>query len=169
MAKTGSRKNKIHENKIHENKINENKIRENKIRESGSKENNSCIAAAEAGAESTETAAVREYLSVREVAELSGFSYGTVRRAIDAGTLAAYRIGRKFFIDRQAAADYCRRHTGRRNVEGYTIRELMERLSLSYAFLSGLIKSGELRSVRVGRQYIVTEEDFREFMSRRRL
>lgn len=111
----------------------------------------------------------REYLSVREVAELSGFSYGTVRRAIESGSLAAYRIGRKFFIERQAAEDYCRRQHGSRDIEGYTIRELMERLSLSYAFLSGLIKSGELPSVRVGRQYIVTEEAFEEFMERRRL
>ena len=183
MVKTDSRKNKAYENKVHENIIYENKNHENKnhenknhennIQQSGTGKNNSRRSrsgiAAASGAGSSEAAAVREYLSVREVAELSGFSYGTVRRAIDAGTLAAYRIGRKFFIERQAAMDYCCRHTDRRNVEGYTIRELMERLSLSYAFLSGLIKSGELKSVRVGRQYIVTEESFREFMSERRL
>ena len=115
------------------------------------------------------TEAGREYLSVREVAEISGCSYGTVRRAIEAGNLAAYRIGRKFFIERQAAEEYSRQSGGRHGVEGYTIRELMERLSLSYAFISGLIKSGELPSVRVGRQYIVTEEAFRQFMEGRRI
>ncbi len=111
----------------------------------------------------------REYFSVREVAEMSGFSYGTVKRAIELGNLAAYRIGRRFFIDKEAAAEFCREHKNRRSAEGYTLRELMGKLSLSYAYLTELVKSGELKSSRVGRQYIISEEDFRDFMERNRL
>ncbi len=108
-----------------------------------------------------------EYLSVSGVAKLAGCSYGTVRRAIECGDLAAYRIGRKFFIERQAASEFSRRTLRRRSVDGYTIRDLMERLDLSYAFISRLIKSGELPGVRVGRRYVVTKEDFQKFMQQR--
>ena len=45
----------------------------------------------------------KEFLSVREVAAMSGYSYGTIKRAIEQGKLSAYRIGRKFFIDAAAA------------------------------------------------------------------
>jgi excisionase family DNA binding protein len=45
----------------------------------------------------------------------------------------------------------------------------MGKLSLSYAYLTELVKSGELKSSRVGRQYIISEEDFRDFMERNRL
>jgi excisionase family DNA binding protein len=111
----------------------------------------------------------KEYFSVREVAEMSGFSYGTVKRAIEMGSLAAYRIGRRFFIDKATAAEFCQEHKNRRSAEGYTLRELMGKLSLSYAYLTELVKSGELKSSRVGRQYIVSEEDFRDFMEKNRL
>ena len=40
----------------------------------------------------------KEFFSVREVAAMSGYSYGTVKRAIEQGNLAAYRIGRKFLL-----------------------------------------------------------------------
>lgn len=105
----------------------------------------------------------KEYLSVGEVAALAGQSYGTVKRAIDSGALAAYRIGRKFFITAGAAQGYCRQSSA--GPEGYTLREIMEKLSLSYAFVSRLVRSGQLKSHKQGRRYIVSEADFQEFMA----
>jgi len=117
----------------------------------------------------TENKTDKEFLSVREVAALSGYSYGTVKRAIEQGRLDAYRIGRKFFIDKAAAEEYCRAFHKQKAAGGYTIRELMSKLSLSYAFVSELIKSGELKSSKIGRQYIISEADFQEFMQKKRL
>ena len=45
----------------------------------------------------------------------------------------------------------------------------MNKLSLSYAFVSELIKSGELKSRKIGRQYIVSEADFQTFLQKKRL
>ena len=100
---------------------------------------------------------------------MSGYSYGTVKRAIEQGNLAAYRIGRKFFIEAKEAEAYANLHQKQRPVEGYTIRELMNKLSLSYAFVSELIKSGELKSRKIGRQYIVSDADFQTFLQKKRL
>ena len=111
----------------------------------------------------------KEFFSVREVAAMSGYSYGTVKRAIEQGNLAAYRIGRKFFIEAKEAEAYANLHQKQRPVEGYTIRELMNKLSLSYAFVSELIKIGELKSRKIGRQYIVSEADFQTFRQKKRL
>ena len=111
----------------------------------------------------------KEFLSVREVAAMSGYSYGTIKRAIEQGKLSAYRIGRKFFIDAAAAEAYCQNFHKQKSAGGYTIRELMSKLSLSYAFVSELIKSGELKSCKMGRQSIVSEADFQDFMQKKRL
>lgn len=111
----------------------------------------------------------KEFLSVREVAAMSGYSYGTVKRAIEQGKLSAYRIGRKFFIDVETAEAYCQNFHKQKAINGYTIRELMNKLSLSYAFVSELIKSGELKSNKIGRQYIVSKNDFQDFMQKKRL
>ncbi len=113
-------------------------------------------------------AAMRDYLSPGEVAAYAGLSYGTVKRAIDVGDIAAYRIGRRFFISRTDAEAFA---AARRDVaaEGYSISEIMEKLCLSYAYVSRLIKSGELPSRRIGRKYFVTEKDFAEFMQSKRL
>ena len=111
----------------------------------------------------------KEFFSVREVAAMSGYSYGTVKRAIEQGNLAAYRIGRKFFIEAKEAEADANLHQKQKPVEGYTIRELMNKLSLSYAFVSELIKSGELKSRKISRQYIVSEADFQTFLQKKRL
>lgn len=111
----------------------------------------------------------RDYLSPAEVAAAAGVSYGTVKRAIDLGALAAYRIGRRFFIERGQAEEFCRQRAAGGNAEGYTIRQLMAKLSLSYAYISELVKSGELKGRRVGRKYIVSEADFQAFMAAKRL
>ncbi len=111
----------------------------------------------------------RDYLSPAEVAKAAGVSYGTVKRAIDLGEVAAYRIGRRFFIEREQAEEFCRRRAEGGGADGYTIRQLMAKLSLSYAYISELVKSGELKSSRVGRKYVVSEADFQAFMAAKRL
>lgn len=111
----------------------------------------------------------RDYLSPAEVAAMAGLSYGTVKRAIDLGELPAYRIGRRFFVEQAAAAEFAAaRSLGAQN-GGYTIRQIMEKLSLSYAYVSRLVKSGELPSRRVGHQYVISEADFAAFMQSKRL
>lgn len=109
----------------------------------------------------------QEYFSLREVAEQSGQSYGTVKRAVDSGRLAAYRIGRKFFVPAGAAQAYCQ--GDKAAPEGYTLQDIMAKLHLSYAFVSRLVRSGALKSRKVGRQYVVSEADFAEFMQKNRL
>ncbi len=116
-----------------------------------------------------DNAAERDYLSPAEVAAAAGVSYGTVKRAIDLGELAAYRIGRRFFIERAQAEKFCQSRAAGQAADGYTIRELMAKLSLSYAYISELVKSGELKSTRVGRKYVVSEADFAAFMAAKRL
>lgn len=111
----------------------------------------------------------RDYLSPAEVAKAAGVSYGTVKRAIDLGEISAYRIGRRFFIERGQAEEFCRKRAEGGGADGYTIRQLMAKLSLSYAYISELVKSGELKSRRVGRKYVVSEADFQAFMAAKRL
>ncbi len=105
-----------------------------------------------------------EYYSLKKVAELSGASYGTVKRDIDHGRLSAYRIGRKYFVAKEEACyyrDHVRNHL---QVKGYTIQQLMEKIPLSYAFLMDLIKTKQLAAVKIGRQYIIPYDVFDRFM-----
>ena len=111
----------------------------------------------------------KEYLSPAEVAKLAGVSYGTVKRALELGELAAYRIGRRFFVEKSTAEGFALRKGSDAVAAGYTIKQLMSKLSLSYAYISELVKSGELKSHKVGRQYIITEQDFQEFMQTKKL
>ena len=112
---------------------------------------------------------LRDYLSPAEVAKAAGVSYGTVKRAMDFGEISAYRIGRRFFIERGQAEEFCQRRAAGGGEDGYTIRQLMAKLSLSYAYISELVKSGELKSSRVGRKYVISEADFQAFMAGKRL
>lgn len=106
----------------------------------------------------------RDYLSPAEVAALANVSYGTVKRGIDLGELPAYRIGRRFFVERGEAENFAAARLQKNTAEGYTLRMIMDKLSLSYAYVSRLVKTGELPSRRVGRRYIVSEADFAAFM-----
>lgn len=96
---------------------------------------------------------------------MSGVSYGAVKRDIDHGNLPAYHIGRKYFVAREAAAVYTQAHPGNGHIEGYTIRQIMEKIPLSYAFLIEQVKSKKLPAVKVGRQYIVPYEAFDAFLA----
>ncbi|MCL2677669.1 MAG: excisionase family DNA-binding protein [Clostridiales bacterium] len=106
----------------------------------------------------------KDYLTLKEMAQNTGCSYGMIKRDIDMGALPAYRIGRKYFISSAEAESYIRNVRKKEDVIGYTIKELMEMLPLSYAFLVDLIKSKKLRAVKVGRQYVVPKEVFDGFM-----
>ncbi len=111
----------------------------------------------------------KDYLSLKEVAEICGVSYGTIKRDIENGKLPAYRIGRKYFIAKNDVDTYSSLMAEKRGVRGYTIQELMERIPLSYAFLMDLIKTKKLAAVKVGRQYVVPYEAFEAFMKNRKI
>lgn len=111
----------------------------------------------------------KDYLALKEVAEQCGASYGTIKRDIEHGRLPAYRIGRKYFVAKADMENYNRLIAEKKNVAGYTIAQLMEKIPLSYAFLMELIKSKKLPAVKVGRQYIISEETFQQFMEECRL
>ncbi|MCL2817943.1 MAG: excisionase family DNA-binding protein [Clostridiales bacterium] len=106
----------------------------------------------------------RDYLTLKEMAQNIGCSYGMIKRDIDLGALPAYRIGRKYFVSTAEAEAYVKNIRKKEGVVGYTIKDLMEMLPLSYAFLVDLIKSKKLYAVKVGRQYVVPKEVFDGFM-----
>ncbi|MDO4541248.1 MAG: helix-turn-helix domain-containing protein [Bacillota bacterium] len=106
----------------------------------------------------------KEYYTLKEVAERSGTSYGIVKRDIDKGKLPAYRVGRKYFIAKDEMDSYLEQAKEKWGLEGYSIKEIMEQIPLSYAFIMDLIKQEKLPAVKVGRQYIIPKESFEEFM-----
>lgn len=115
------------------------------------------------------TERAKDYLTLKEIAEASGVSYGSIKRDIDKGKLSAYRIGRKYFVAVKTGEAYCKEIQARREIEGYTVREIMDKIPLSYAFIMDLIKKKKLKAVKVGRQYIVPKEEFAQFMAKGKL
>ena len=113
--------------------------------------------------------AEKEFYTLKDVAEKCGTSYGIVKRDIDKGILPAYRVGRKYFIAKEEMDDYVADTVKKWGMEGYTIREIMSMIPLSYAFLMELIKSEKLSAVKVGRQYIVPKTEFEKFMDQKRM
>ena len=106
-----------------------------------------------------------EYLTLKQAAEITGASYATLRRDIDNGALPAYKVGRKYFITAAAAAAYGERRRAVEAIDGYTIRQIMEILPLSYAYIIELIKEGHLPAVKRGRSYIVAKADLQKFIA----
>ena len=111
----------------------------------------------------------KQYLTIREVSEQSGLSYAAVKREVDGGRLPAHRIGRKYLLPKAAAEEFISRSIAAQAVDGYSINELMQRLPLSYAFIIGLIHSGELAAVKRGRRYVVPKEELERFLHSSRL
>jgi len=105
-----------------------------------------------------------QYLTLRQTAELSGAAYATIRRDIDNGRLSAYKVGRKYFIAAQAAEAYAREKRRLTATQGYTIKEVMEILPLSYAYVIELIRQSRLRAVKCGRRYIIAPEELERFL-----
>jgi excisionase family DNA binding protein len=58
-----------------------------------------------------------EFLTVKYVAKKLGVSFGSVRRAIDRGDLAAYRIGGQYRITPAAFEDMLKRTLVKNNME----------------------------------------------------
>lgn len=104
------------------------------------------------------------YLTLKQAAEDCGVAYAGLRREIEKGRLPACRVGRKYFVAASALEAW---RQGRRSApaDGYTVRQVMAILPLSYAFLIELIRSGRLPAVKRGRQYIVAKEDLERFIA----
>ena len=113
--------------------------------------------------------AAGEYLTLKQAAEMSGVSYATVRRDMENGRLAAYKVGRKYFVPAAAVESYGQRRREAAAIDGYTVRQLMEILPLSYAYIIELIKDGRLPAVKRGRNYIVAKRDLKRFLEQAQL
>ena len=120
-------------------------------------------------AESRTAGEAKDYLTLKEMSQNTGCSYGMIKKDIDIGTLPAYRIGRKYFVSTAEAESYMKNIRKKQDIIGYTIKDLMEMLPLSYAFLVDLIKSKKLQAVKVGRQYVVPKEVFDGFMQNNKI
>lgn len=105
------------------------------------------------------------YLTLKQAAEACGVTYAALRREIEKGALPACRVGRKYFV---SAADAEEWRAARRPPQGkcYTVRQVMEILPLSYAFLIELIRKGQLPAVKQGRQYLISESELERFIAR---
>ncbi|MFC2160531.1 helix-turn-helix domain-containing protein [Acidobacteriota bacterium] len=53
---------------------------------------------------------------------------------------------------------------GKKKIKQYTVTDLMEILDISKVTSLKLLKSGQLRSIRIGRQYWINEADLVEFL-----
>ena len=109
-----------------------------------------------------------EYMTLKEAAAFSGTTYATIKRDIEKEVLPAYRIGHKYFINRRDLADYRGAGLVRQPTDGYTIRQIMEMIPLSYAFIIELIHKGQLPAMKYGRNYIIDKQDFENFLEENR-
>lgn len=112
---------------------------------------------------------IGKYLTLKEISQLADTPYATVKRDIDASVLPAYKVGRKYFIREADAQKYSERRHSLQAIDGYTIRQIMEVIPLSYAFIIELIREGKLAAVKVGRQYIVPKRVFQDFLQKMKL
>ena len=108
--------------------------------------------------------AAREYLSLNDVAALTGTPYAKIKRDITKGLLPAYHLGHKYFIKLAEAHKYLQVKESAQNIQGYTIKELMAIIPLSYAFFMGQIHKGKLCGIKIGRQYIIPQKVFEDYL-----
>ena len=103
------------------------------------------------------------YLTLKQAAEECGVTYAALRREIEKGNLPACRVGRKYFVSAAAAEKW---QAARQVPAGkcYTVRQVMEILPLSYAFLIELIRKGAISAVKQGRQYLISESELERFI-----
>lgn len=110
-----------------------------------------------------------KYLTLKEISRLALTPYATIKRDIEAAILPAYKVGRKYFIRQEDAEVYCAKRQRLLAIDGYTIREIMDIIPLSYAFIIELIREGRLPAVKVGRQYKIPKEQFKQFLREMKL
>lgn len=104
------------------------------------------------------------YLTLKQAAEECGVTYAALRREIEKGVVPACRVGRKYFV---SAASVAALREARRTPEEtcYTVRQVMEILPLSYAFVIELIRRGELKAVKRGRRYLIGQSELERFIA----
>jgi len=112
---------------------------------------------------------LQEYIALKDAAAMSSIAYATIKRDIENGKLTAYRVGRKYFIHSDDIKVYSQNRKTLQKIQGYTIKQLMEMIPLSYAFIMELIHSGQLPAVKVGRQYIIPKTEFEAFIRTKKL
>ena len=106
-----------------------------------------------------------KYITLKQAAALSHVAYAKLRRDIENGKLPAFRAGRKYFLDAEEVAAYARAAAVGRAAEGYTVRQVMQILPLSYAFLIEMIHDGRLQAVKRGRSYIIPRPALEAFLA----
>lgn len=111
----------------------------------------------------------KKYLTLKETAALTNTAYATIKRDIDNGTLPAYKVGRKYFISSADAEDYAITRRRLAAIKGHTIKEIMEILPLSYAFIIEEIKTGRLKACKCGRHFIIPEEELARYLEAAKL
>jgi len=107
---------------------------------------------------------MEKYLTIKETAAMTATAYATVKRDIDNGKLPAYKVGRKYFISNTDAHIYAAARKEIAETEGYTIRQFMDILPLSYAFVIEEIKSGRLPAKKCGRRFIIPKADMEKYL-----
>ena len=106
----------------------------------------------------------KKYLTLKETAVLTETAYATIKRDIDNGTLTAYKVGRKYFI---AVQDAEQLGVYAKSAEG--IKEIMEILPLSYAFIIDEIKQGRLKAIKCGRRFIIPDDELERYLEAARI
>ena len=110
-------------------------------------------------------ATLENYFSLKQAAEACGVPYAALRREIENGNICACRVGRKYFLSQNEVGRFQEDLQKKVQPEGYTIKEIMAALPLSYAFLIDLIKKGRLEAVECGRSYIIPKEALEVFLA----
>ncbi len=110
-----------------------------------------------------------KYFTLKELSQMSNTPYATIKRDIDGDLLPAYKVGRKYFIAEYDALNYSHKRKELYNIDGYTIKEIMEIIPLSYAYIIDLIRQKKLKAVKVGRNYIVEKKELTRFISETKL
>ena len=109
------------------------------------------------------------FLTLKETAALTNTAYATIKREIDNGSLPAYKVGRKYFIAAEEAENYAITRRRLAEIQGHTIKELMNILPLSYAFIIEEIKTGRLQAYKCGRRFILPETELAKYLEAARI
>ncbi len=110
-----------------------------------------------------------KYFTLKELSLMSDTAYATIKRDIEGGIIPAYKVGRKYFIAEYDAINYSHKRKELYNIDGYTIKEIMEIIPLSYAYIIDLIRHKKLKAVKVGRNYIVAKDELNRFIAETKL
>lgn len=103
--------------------------------------------------------------TVEEVAERLGVGLGTAYEMVNAGTIRARQINRKWLIPKAALAEYL---AGRDNpARVMSIDEVAEALGVHRDTVSKMLNAGAIRAVRAGRTWKIPFSAMEEFLAGR--